>query len=214
MYISRVEIDKSKKSVLKKLTHLGSYHAWVEESFPKEFELKIRTRKLWRIDKIDNKEYLIIVSEEKPDLKAMEKFGVKGSAHTKDYQSFLDSLEVGSKMMFRAILNPIISVPSIDKSARGKARPCTTKEEQVNYLVKRSETNGFKLENDTLQVLDGHADLFKKTNKGVRSVTFLKASYEGVLTVTDLDAFKKALTNGLGKNKAYGFGLMTVIPLG
>lgn len=213
MYISRVEIDKTKKSISQKLTHLGSYHAWVEESFPKEFELKIRTRKLWRIDKIDNKEYLIIVSEEKPDLKALEKFGVKGSAQTKDYQSFLNSIKVGSKMMFRTVLNPIIAIPSVDKYARGKVRPCTTKEEQVNYLTKRSELNGFKLELDSLQVLDGHADLFKKTNKGVKVVPFLKASYEGVLTVTDLEAFKKILTNGLGKNKAYGFGLMTIIPL-
>ena len=63
-------------------------------------------------------------------------------------------------------------------------------------------------------MLDGHADLFKKTSKGLKSVTFLKASYEGVLTITDLDALKKTLTSGLGKNKAYGFGLMTVIPLG
>ena len=42
----------------------------------------------------------------------------------------------------------------------------------------------------------------------------VKVVYEGILTVSDADLFKKLLTEGMGKKKAYGFGLMTVIPLG
>jgi CRISPR system Cascade subunit CasE len=39
-----------------------------------------------------------------------------------------------------------------------------------------------------------------------------KATYEGILRVTDKDLFYHTLTDGIGKKKAYGFGLMTVIP--
>ena len=40
-----------------------------------------------------------------------------------------------------------------------------------------------------------------------------KVTYEGILKVTDKKVFYQSLTEGIGKKKAYGFGLMTVIPL-
>ena len=39
------------------------------------------------------------------------------------------------------------------------------------------------------------------------------ATYEGNLVVTDKEKFIKTLTEGIGKKKAYGFGMMTVIPI-
>lgn len=41
-----------------------------------------------------------------------------------------------------------------------------------------------------------------------------KTTYEGNLTITNIDKFKALLVKGFGKKKAYGFGLMTVIPIG
>ena len=38
MYISRVEIDRYNRRKVRDLTHVGAYHAWVEESFPSELE--------------------------------------------------------------------------------------------------------------------------------------------------------------------------------
>ena len=39
----------------------------------------------------------------------------------------------------------------------------------------------------------------------------LGVTYEGLLTVTDVQAFREALTNGIGRGKAYGMGLLTVM---
>lgn len=36
-------------------------------------------------------------------------------------------------------------------------------------------------------------------------------TYEGVLQVTDPEAFKALLCEGVGRGKAYGLGLMTII---
>lgn len=33
-----------------------------------------------------------------------------------------------------------------------------------------------------------------------------------MLTITDLEKFKVALVNGIGKKKAYGCGFLTIIP--
>lgn len=211
MYISRVEIDHTNRRKIRCLTHIGAYHAWVEESFPEEMEQSIRTRKLWRIDRIQDKDYLIIVSENKPDLQGLEKYGVSGSAQTKDYQQFLDNIYTGSRMKFRVVLNPVISLVSPDNLKRGIVKPHVTSEYQMNYLLERSDKNGFSLIKEDFSIVERGYEVFKKAVKPIR---LIKVVYEGILTVSDADLFKKLLTEGMGKKKAYGFGLMTVIPLG
>ena len=46
MYISRVEIDRYNRRRVRDLTHVGAYHAWVEESFPSELEQSIPYKKI------------------------------------------------------------------------------------------------------------------------------------------------------------------------
>lgn len=69
MYISQVQIDLNNRRKMRELSHLGAYHSWVEDSFPED-RGKIRKRKLWRIDKLRGNNYLLIVSEDKPDIVA------------------------------------------------------------------------------------------------------------------------------------------------
>ena len=90
MYLSRVEIDFNNRKNIKELSHLGAYHNWVESSFPEEFNTSTRTRKLWRRDKLNDKEYLLIVSENSPSKLALEKYGVEGTAQIKRYDKFLN----------------------------------------------------------------------------------------------------------------------------
>ena len=46
-----------------------------------------------------------------------------------------------------------------------------------------------------------------------RQVKISRVSFEGVLRVTDVNKFKDTLTHGIGREKAYGMGMLTVIPL-
>ncbi len=211
MYISRVEIDIENRRKIRDLSHLGAYHHWVEQSFPRENEPNNRTRKLWRIDKLNGKAYLIIVSLESPDLVLLEKYGVTGSAQAKDYNHFLDGLKNGQRMQFRVVLNPVISL-SRGSGNRGRIKPHITIEHQRNYLMARAFKNGFSLNEDEFIIVERGYEVFKKHNQ--QPIRLIKAVYEGILTIEDDALFKKSLTAGFGKHKAYGFGLMTVIPIG
>ena len=42
-------------------------------------------------------------------------------------------------------------------------------------------------------------------------VSLLSVTYEGVLQITDEEKFCQLLTGGIGRGKAYGLGLMTVM---
>jgi CRISPR system Cascade subunit CasE len=210
MYLSRVEIDVRNRKKLKDLTHLGAYHNWVENSFPEEMEEGIRSRKLWRIDTLFGKKYLLIVSKQKPALDKLEKYGVTGTAQTKDYNKFLGSIEEGRLYRFRAALNPVKAI-SRGPGKRGRVVPEITAEYQLKFLESRADKLGFELVPNDYRIVEREWVPFRK--KGQKMIRLSRAVYEGVLKVTDKEAFYKTLTNGIGKKKAYGFGLMTVIPV-
>lgn len=210
MYLSRVIIDYQNRRKVRDLTHLGAYHNWVESSFPDELGKKIRSRKLWRIDRLHGERYLLLVSETVPDRDAFEKYGIPGSAQTKCYDKFLASIEENQPYRFRVTLNPVKSI-SQGVGKRGRVVPEITSNQQMEYLISRSEKLGFKLLPDEYQIVERGWEPFKK--QGQKMIRLSKATYEGLLNVTDKDVFYHTLTEGIGKKKAYGFGLMTVIPV-
>lgn len=209
MYLSRVRIDTENRRKVRDLTDLSAYHAWVEQSFPSEIQEHVRSRKLWRIDKLDGKEYLLVVSEQEPDLHLLEKYGISGSAESKDYDPFLKSLKDGMHCRFRAVLNPVVSVPQ-QNTKRGRVMPEVTVSYQQKYLLDRAERNGFSLSNEDFVITERG---YENWHKGKEHIRLCKAAYEGRLTITDADLMRKTLIHGIGRKKAYGFGMMTVIPL-
>lgn len=211
MYISQVEIDLNNRRKIRDLTHLGAYHNWVEMSFPEEINQKERSRKLWRIDRIGDRTFLLIVSEVKPDLKTLEKYGVVNTAKTKDYEKFLEKLKEGQTLRFRVALNPVISKMDENTKGRGKIYPCYNIEDQRKFLLDRSLKNGFELKDEDFQIVERAHPLLKK--RGMKHVKLNKVVYEGKLKIKDREKFIKTLKEGIGREKAYGFGMMTVIPV-
>lgn len=211
MYLSRVKIDTENRKKMKDLTHLGAYHYWVEESFPKEVEKGERSRKLWRIDTLQGDQYLLIVSPNKPDLNRLEVYGVEESAESKDYESLLNQLEEGDRLMFRVKLNPVKSLSTGKASGkRGRIIPLVTDGQQMEFLADRSKENGFSLKNDEFTIINKGFEILKR--KKQKQLRVCSVTYEGALTISDLDKFKNTLVNGFGKKKAYGFGLLTIVP--
>lgn len=207
-YISRVEIDTENRRKISELTHLGAYHNWVEKSFPEEFAAGGRSRKLWRVDQMNRRSYLLIVSQSKPDITQLETYGVPGTGQCKTYDAFLQSLTPGKKMSFRLTANPVRAAKQDNQ--RGRVYPHITVEKQLEYLEKRAERLGFSLVEYNYQIVQRDFPILRK--KSGKSIKLARAVYEGSLIIENAEIFRKALTEGVGKEKAYGFGLMTVIP--
>lgn len=213
MYLSRVKIDLENRRKTKDLDHLGAYHNWVEESFPDEVKSGKRSRKLWRIDQLNGNLYLLILSKRKPDIKRLEKYGVTNTAQTKDYNLLLNLLREGDRLRFRLVLNPVISLSQGNASGRrGRVIPLVTADQQLDFLKQRAGKHGFFLNDDEVMVTERSFEILKRPNQ--KPLKICKAAYGGFLTIEDLGLFKTVLVNGLGKKKAYGFGLLTVIPGG
>lgn len=209
LYLSRVEIDSTNRRKLKNLTHLGAYHDWVENCFPEEIKNHERQRHLWRIDDLKGKRYLLLLSSDRPDEGELLRYGVDGTVMIKEYDKFIDKLNVGQIMMFKLTANPT-------HCKDGKVYPHVTVKQQSKWLLDRSKGLGFDiLESDgipSFSVINREWQVMKR--KGGRSVKLSKVTYQGYLKIVDLDLFRSALLKGVGREKAFGMGLMTVIPKG
>ena len=103
---------------------------------------------------------------------------------------------------------------------------------QLNWLYKQSERAGFSLapridDNvtdeerarwniaDQPQVLERWTDAFRrdKKNRKTPPVRISKARFAGTLEVTDPERLRTTLTQGIGRGRAYGCGLLTLAPV-
>lgn len=206
MYLSRMELDTANRKTLQALTSPCMFHGAVESAFEGE-----RKRNLWRIDQLEGHYYLLLLSEEKPDLSKAEKQFSKGENTwlTKDYDPLLERVQKGTSWRFRLCANPTYSV-SEGRGKRGRVCAHTTREHQRIWLMEQGKKHGFMVNEDEFDVVQNKWYHFYKGNQKHR-VSMLAVTYEGVLEVTDEAEFRKSLTEGIGREKAYGVGLMTLM---
>ena len=209
MYLSRVELDITRRTTMQALAAPQKLHGAVESSFPGE-----RKRRLWRLDRLGGKLYLLVLSEDQPDLtELVRQFGRQEAApEIQDYTPLLKRISPGSVWRFRLTANPTKSCPGKkDSDIRGTVKAHCSVEFQKQWLLDRAPKHGFSLLPDKFTVTESKWLHFSKGRDSGRPVTILSVTYEGILRITDEQQFCQLLKNGIGRGKAYGLGLMTVM---
>lgn len=213
MYLSRVQIDVADRRKTKDLTQLSAFHNWVEQSFPDEINNGKRLRHLWRIDQLNGKKYLLLLSENIPNEQQLLRYGVHDTVITKSYDRLLNSIKNGQLLQFRLTANPTHTVLK-PGAKQGRVVPHITVNYQRKWLIERSKKLGFELETpankSTFDIISRDWPLL--SYKSGRRLRLSRVTFEGILRVEDTDQFKQTLINGIGREKAFGMGLMTVIP--
>lgn len=205
MYLSRVLLNLSKRKTQMAFVSPNKFHGAVEEAFPEK-----EKRTLWRVDTLRGKHYLLILSVSKPDLSGIvEQFGYPGvGGETREYDGLLDRIKKGSVWRFRLAANPVHSLGT--ERGRGKVAAHVSEKYQMEWLMKQSEKKGFCILPESLCVRESNWKIFNKKNSP-QKVRLLQVVFEGVLQVEDVEIFKDTLVNGIGRGKAYGMGLLTIV---
>lgn len=161
---------------------------------------------------------------------------------TRPYGPLLDRLAAGDRWSFRLTANPVHTIRRKDGEPR-KLTAHLTPYHQMSWLLdeKRQERAGFRvLEKPGDRRLlphgtthQGHphpGDRYELTvgdtrtlsfdrrgpdgNRGRgKPVTVVTVTFDGRLEITDPDAMRRTLTQGIGRARAYGCGLLTLAPL-
>ena len=202
MYLSRVTINTTLRETMRALVSPNIFHGAIESSFD-----GARARRLWRIDDLKGKKYILIVSETMPKLEHFaEQFGYVSEYETKDYSPLLDRILEGERWQFRLTANPVVS------KMNGKIMAHITPEFQKKWLSSRAKRLGFSVDENEFQTVQSKwYDFRKKNGTGSFRIRLLSVTFEGILTITDAKQFRETLCNGIGREKAYGQGLLTVV---
>lgn len=199
-------------------------HAAVESLFPPQLDGGAgRDRNLWRVDVSGQATWLYIVSQARPDATSIvEQAGwpeAEKTSETAEYARILAKVETGSRFAFRATVNPTTSqaAPQDSLNSNGKRKsgtviPVHGDEAQLNWFAGRGSKAGFRIAvNDlggrTAKIDQSASESFTREHG---KVTLAVATLTGILEVTDADLFRQTLTEGLGRGKAYGCGLITI----
>ena len=191
MYITQIKLNLRNHQIFKKLRSLDDYHAYIESAFPAEQLLGVRKRHLWRLDG----QTILLASDDEPDKEALGKYG---KVTTKSYDRFLDNISIQRPYQFKLVANPLQS------NIKDRRIPCHGNRQRLEWLEKQGAKYGFTV--IQAKITGYKENRIRKHGFTVKSVTF-----EGILQVTDIEKFKQALRHGIGHEKAYGCGMVTIM---
>lgn len=227
---TRIRIDLRKRKARKADISLERLHAIVARSVSvakkdERNRIVVSTtdpnseRTLWRMDYPDKGfvAKLYISSLVAPDIAVLrEEFGIDTSDYsTCSYDPFLERLETGQEWGFRLRANPTKSEFVHEHGKRGKVIALVEEKDQIEWLRKQGSRFGFhspinRLESPEILVRSAQGIDFERQHA---TVTLNSVLFDGVLAIDDPDSLRTALTQGIGRAKGYGFGMLTLVPL-
>lgn len=139
-------------------------------------------------------------------------------------------LSKGQKLIFMLRANPIVTTTADDgkkqrhdvvmqekkrinysKIPKNERPPLQqlVQQSSIRWLSARMDINGFSIDPEQVTV-DGYQQHRSRINKQQHLIRYSTVDFQGILTVTDIDFFRKALFFGIGKSKAFGCGLLLI----
>ncbi|SIS84954.1 type I-E CRISPR-associated protein Cas6/Cse3/CasE [Insolitispirillum peregrinum] len=144
---------------------------------------------------------ILILSDRSPQ---PEKLGEWGELDSKPVPAgFLNH----SRYRFEVVINP-----TRRDSASRKLVPVRQRHDIAEWFCQAAARSwGFAADADGLTV--STADVLQFRGKGQQPVTIARATVQGTLTVTDADLFQQSFQRGIGRGRAFGCGLLQLVPL-
>lgn len=216
LYLSRICLNPLYAPAIKLAADAQALHSRLYALFQKENPSGARSL-LFRIDTEDEGPIVLLQSTSVPDWDALELAprSLREQPATKPYDP---AFAMGQRLSFR-----LLARPSIRKSGHfgskpnGKRKPgprqtCRDDRQRLAWLKRKGADSGFQIESVGLTILSFPAIKSEKSPRE-RGGSFSAVQFDGVLVVTDPDKLKEAVRNGIGPQKAYGFGLLSLAPL-
>ncbi len=209
MYISQLILDPRARVVLEDLADPYQLHRTVMSGFSRE--LPVSERVLYRLDMQRSEPQLSILvqSHTLPNWDVLSQRGYllrPAAVKTLALQP-----TAGQVFWFRLAANPTKRLRAEGKND-GARIGLVREEDQLTWLNRKGEQHGFQvLATQTTKIVQADGWKFKKgQNHRIRQHA---VRFDGRLQVTDVEIFTRALENGVGSGKGFGFGLLSLAPV-
>jgi len=183
-----------------------AWHKRVWEAFPGQPEADRNF--LTRLDDTGHGFRLLILSEEpptRPDWCPSDHWQSK---------TVSDSFFQHQSYRFSLLANPtqkqVVRNPDGTRKKNGQRVPLNKREDLIAWLQRKGEQHGFAVHSASLKTIPRPRQQFLKKGK---SGTHTATEFSGTLQVTDATAFEQAAKKGIGPAKAFGFGMLCLVPV-
>ncbi len=167
---------------------------------------------LFRIDTVSGGRVVLLVqSALEPDWEYAFHNAKHLLAAPSQVRAIMPSFTEGQSLRFRILANPTRKVDTKsgpDGKRRHGRRVPVTNDLLGEWLTARATAGGFEVNSECLVIQPGFVYVSKQS--GGDGHNLKSARYDGILTVTDAEAFRETVVRGVGPGKAFGFGLLSV----
>ncbi len=183
-----------------------AWHKRVWEAFPGQPEADRHF--LTRLDDTGNAFRLLILSKDlptRPDWCPSDQWESK---------TVEDAFFQHKIYRFSLLANPtkklVIRNPDGTRKKNGQRVALSNWDELIGWIERKGQQHGFAPDTRTLKTVPRPRQQFLKKGKGG---THTATEFTGTLTVTDPAEFQEAAKNGVGSAKAFGFGMLCLVPV-
>lgn len=143
---------------------------------------------------------ILVVANRPPDIARLGGCGVL------EIKQITDAFLSHDRYRFKIMLNPTRR----DSKSR-KLMPIKDRTEILDWFTIKAEKSGFALvrENFSLDAIE----VLNFAAKERREITLNTATISGILHVVDAANFKKSFAEGIGRARAFGCGLLQIVPI-
>ena len=144
-----------------------------------------------------------------------------GQTAERDLTPFLDKLTKGQELRYRLAAAPSKRLGKSEKNAERLGKPAGSKAraytrplfgaDAEQWWRERADRYGLDLRE---VAVSGAAPALDPGRGGRRNVRHHVSRFDGHATVTDPDALRQAVLEGVGRGKSFGCGLLSLAPVG
>ena len=200
MILSLLLLDLGSPSVRQCFQNCQDLHRNIMKAFDAP---RSEAKVLYRVIRSERNIQIYVQSSAKPQWDRIEPNGFK-CVKEKDISQLPDSFRTDQVLHFSLFACPSKKVAGDGKNS--KRVILRGEENQIEWLKRQGEKTGFSL-------LEAHVSGKAETMRGKKPSGEFQISgipFEGVLQIKDVDSFRKGFAEGIGAEKAYGFGMLMV----
>ncbi|MET9002055.1 type I-E CRISPR-associated protein Cas6/Cse3/CasE [Amycolatopsis sp. NPDC004169] len=212
MFLSKLTINVHSRTFRRDYANVHDMHRTLMSVYP---DVPADTPKrqahgvLWRLDSNRGSYVQYVQSHTRPNWDKLPDGHLNAPAEVRTLQPVLDAITAGRKLAFRFVANPT----KCDNKTRQRI-PLRQPADQIEWLIRQGQTHGFVIPataaGPDIAITPTAAITGRKSEPS--KITIEPVRFDGHLIVTDPAAFTDAFSNGIGRAKAYGCGLISLAP--
>lgn len=218
-YLSRLVLNLRDRSAQLDLADCRRLHCTILGGFPHVSDEAARAALgvLYRVEFGASRPHILVQSSVVPDWSALHPGYLAQPPETQEIDGVYAALHRGQQLRFRLRANPTKRVLR-QEGWVGKRINLQREADQIAWLERKGLMGGFGLcqlrASGGVPSVQAASEPAAHGRREGRTLTFGSVQFDGELRVVDADLFRETLLRGIGSGKAYGFGLLSIAPVG